>query len=296
MSHWDAISTHISTATQAPFSIARRTAKAGGFTSQVWHVTGTDGREFLVKINSADKAVMFDTECAGLAALAATSTVATPRVITHGVADGRVFLVLNHLDLHSRGDARLLGTQLAALHRVHSPQFGWEHDNFLGLTPQQNAWSNDWMEFWREQRLGFQLELAARNGYGGALLKMGQSLVDRLPELLAGHHPVPSLLHGDLWGGNHAYLADGSPVIFDPATYYGDREADIAMTELFGGFEPGFYAAYQAAYPLDFGYEKRKTLYNLYHILNHCNMIGSEYVPQAEGMMTRLLTELRRQS
>lgn len=278
-------------ATQAHFAIARAATLAGGYTNQAWHIEGVDGRHFLVKLNAADRAAMFDAECNGLAALAATCTVRVPCVIAHGVADDRAFLVLEYLDLHSHGDSRLLGAQLAALHRVHGKQYGWERDNTLGLTTQRNTWTSDWTTFWREQRLGFQLNLAVQNGYGGALQKMGQQLMERLPDLFAGHHPAPSLLHGDLWGGNYGFLENGMPVLFDPATYYGDREADLAMTELFGGFDQDFYAAYRTAYPLDEGYARRKTLYNLYHILNHCNMVSNSYVAQAEGMMRRLLSQ-----
>ncbi|HEY6093479.1 MAG TPA: fructosamine kinase family protein [Gallionellaceae bacterium] len=280
-------------ATQTRFTLAHAASLAGGCANQAWHIEGTDGRHYLVKLNTADRTNMFDAECNGLAALAATHTVRVPSVIAHGASGAHAFLVLEYLDLHNHGDARLLGTQLAALHRHHGTQYGWERDNTLGLTPQRNSWCDDWLTFWREHRLGFQLELAAHNGFRGRLHTLGQQLMERLPELLADHRPAPSLLHGDLWGGNHAYLADGCPVIFDPATYYGDREADLAMTELFGGFAPAFHAAYHAAYPLDAGYARRKTLYNLYHVLNHCNMIGSGYAGQAEGMMQRLLDGLR---
>src|SRR5208283_1970991 len=141
----------------------------------------------------------------------------------------------------------------------------------------------------REQRLGFQLDLAARKGYGGKLQELGHQLMERLPEFFEGYHPQPSLLHGDLWGGNHACTSDGAPVIFDPAPYYGDREADLAMTELFGGFDQEFYTAYRAAWPPDAGYTTRRILYNLYHILNHANLFGGGYARQAEGMMQSLL-------
>ena len=113
--------------------------------------------------------------------------------------------------------------------------------------------------------------------------------MEKLPDYFGDYHPAPSLLHGDLWGGNHAYAEDGTPVLFDPAPYYGDRESDLAMTELFGGFDRAFYAAYRAAWPLDAGYARRKALYNLYHILNHANLFGGGYARQAEGMMQRLL-------
>ena len=235
---------------------------------------------------------MFAAECAGLAALEETRTVRVPRVITAGVADQHAFLVLEHFDLCRHGSNQLLGTQLADLHRVQAARFGWIQDNTLSLTPQHNTWSPDWLSFWREQRLGPQLDLAAHNGYHGKVQELGRKVMDSLPELFAEYYPVASLLHGDLWAGNHAFLADGTPVIFDPAPYFGDREADIAMTELFGGFDAEFYAAYQAAYPLDPGYVTRKNLYNLYHILNHCNLVGSSYLKQAEWMMQSLLEEV----
>jgi len=150
-----------------------------------------------------------------------------------------------------------------------------------------------WVDFWRERRLGFQLKLASQNGYGSMLQRDGETLMARLGDFFADYRPVPSLLHGDLWGGNHGFLADGTPVIFDPAVYCGDREADLAMSELFGGFAPGFYAAYREAWPLDAGYAVRRTLYNLYHILNHANMFGGGYVAQAQRMMAQLLAQIR---
>ena len=236
---------------------------------------------------------MFAAECAGLAALGATRTVRVPRVIACGVAGQHAYLVLEHFNLCRHGNNELLGRQLAALHRVQSGQFGWDQDNTLSLTPQLNTRSPDWLSFWREQRLGFQLELAACNGYHGKVQELGRKVMDALPDLFAGYYPAASLLHGDLWGGNYAFLADGKPLIFDPAPYFGDREADIAMTELFGGFDAGFYAAYHAAYPLDAGYDKRKNLYNLYHILNHCNLVGSSYLNQAEDMMKKILNTIK---
>jgi fructosamine-3-kinase len=177
------------------------------------------------------------------------------------------------------------------MHRTARDHFGWDRDNTIGSTPQHNAPCGEWVTFWREHRLGFQLDLAARQGYGGRLQKLGERLLADLTGLI-DHDPRPSLLHGDLWGGNIGYDREGNPVIFDPAVYYGDREADLAMTELFGGFGSGFYAAYEEAWPLDPGYSVRKTLYNLYHILNHLNLFGSGYLGQAQTMTERLLAEL----
>ena len=236
---------------------------------------------------------MFEAEADALRALAATHSVRVPQPVCIGTAAAQAFLVLEYLDLRGNGDAALLGEQLAQLHRVPQSRFGWAHDNWIGSTPQANAWQHDWIVFWREQRLGFQLTLAAQNGYGGALQRDGDMLLARLDALFDGYAPAPSLLHGDLWGGNHGYLADGTPVIFDPALYVGDRECDLAMSELFGGFAPDFYAAYRASWPLDAGYAVRKTLYNLYHILNHANLFGGGYAAQAARMTAQLLAQIR---
>jgi protein-ribulosamine 3-kinase len=225
--------------------------------------------------------------------IAATNTIRVPRAITHGNAGDQSYLVLEHLELGSRGDAKRLGEQLAALHRCAGKRFGFSEGNFIGTTPQPNAWADNWIDFWREQRLGFQLKLAAQNGYGGQLQRLGEKLMDALPAFFANYTPRPSLLHGDLWSGNHAFLVDGTPTIFDPAVYYGDRECDLAMTELFGGYSGDFYTAYRAAYPLDAGYDTRKELYNLYHILNHANLFGGGYARQAEQMIKRLIEVIR---
>jgi fructosamine-3-kinase len=287
-----AVSTAIGSATGHPFQITHHSAASGGCINQCHRISGQDGRQFFLKLNTVDRLAMFAAEAAGLSEIAATRTVRVPQPIAHGIASAHAFLVLEYLDLNGRGDSAMLGEQLAALHRCRANQFGYSQDNFIGSTPQPNSWSGDWITFWRERRLGFQLRLAAENGYGGKLQSMGERMLDSLPTFFAGHTPQPSLLHGDLWSGNHAFLADGTPVIFDPASYYGDRECDLAMTELFGGFGADFHAAYRAAYPLDDGYPQRRDLYNLYHILNHANLFGVSYARQAEQMMQRLLSEI----
>ena len=152
-----------------------------------------------------------------------------------------------------------------------------------------NTQTEDWIEFWREQRLGFQLNLAKQNGASLSLYNKGTELLNNLYVFYSDYTPQASLLHGDLWSGNYGYLKEGTPVIFDPAVYYGDREADIAMTEMFGGFPDEFYSAYNQEWPLDKGYRQRKKLYNLYHILNHFNMFGGGYAMQAENMIEQLL-------
>jgi fructosamine-3-kinase len=213
----------------------------------------------------------------------------------YGVAAEHAWLMLEYLPLMSGGTRAMekLGRSLAALHAQPQKGFGWHRDNAIGATLQRNAYCDDWIAFWREQRLGFQLDLAARNGYAGTLQQQGEQLQARLDGLFVGHSPTPALLHGDLWSGNAGCTVEGEPVIFDPAVYQGDREADLAMTELFGGFPESFYAAYREALPLTTGYPQRRTLYNVYHVLNHLNLFGSSYRAQAERMMAQLLAELR---
>ncbi len=286
------ISTAIGSATGHPFQITNHAPSSGGCINQSYRIRGDDGRQFFLKLNTVDRLAMFAAEAAGLSEIAATRTVRVPQPIAQGIAGAHAFLVLEYLDLSGRGDEALLGEQLAALHRCQAKQFGFSQDSFIGSTLQPNVWTDDWLTFWREQRLGVQLALAARNGLSVRLQQYGTQLMERLEEFFVDHRPAASLLHGDLWGGNHAFLADGTPVTFDPAPHYGAREADLAMTELFGGFGTDFHAAYRAAYPLDDGYPARRDLYNLYHILNHANLFGGGYARQAEQMMQRLLSEI----
>ena len=191
-------------------------------------------------------------------------------------------LELERLELACVGDYRALARMLAAVHRTHGDRYGWPTDNFIGATPQANGWSTDWVEFWRERRMKPQLALAASNGFA---VDCG-FLLEGLGKLL-GHRPPASLLHGDLWSGNAGFHR-GEPVLFDPAAYYGDREADLAMTELFGGFPREFYAAYDEAYPLLAAYAQRKHLYNLYHLLNHLNLFGGGYLGQVASTLSLL--------
>lgn len=280
----------ISDATHHPFTLRKSTPVSGGSISAAFRLEGTDGTRYFVKLNDEQHHPMFSAEAAALDAIAATKTICAPRPIVHGCACEQCYLALEHLELTLHGDAKRLGEQLAALHRCQASQFGFAQDNFIGTTPQANECKDDWMVFWREQRLGYQLRLAAENGYSGQLQSMGKRLMETLPAFFENHSPQPSLLHGDLWGGNHAFLSDGTPTIFDPASYYGDRECDLAMTELFGGYPANFYAAYRAAWPLDEGYATRRELYNLYHILNHANLFGGGYVRQAERIIEKLLS------
>jgi fructosamine-3-kinase len=291
--NWAFIADQIGLATARSFRVESAQPLSGGDINAAFRLQG-GGQSYFVKLNHDRCLPMFEAELAGLQALAACRVIRIPTPITCGRADGQAFLVLEYIDFGRSNPAseRLLGQQLAALHQLPQACFGWHQDNTIGSTPQPNLKSADWLKFWREQRLGFQLQLAASKGYGGQLQVLGERLCADLALFFQVYQPKPALLHGDLWAGNAAVDKQGAPVIYDSACYFGDREADMAMTELFGGFSADFYAAYQSAYPLDIGYKTRKNLYNLYHILNHLNLFGRGYLGQAETMMARLLAEL----
>ena len=271
--------------------LAESRPAGGGSINESLSLAGQDGRRWFLKLNDASLEDMFAAEAAGLEELAGVNAVRVPIPLAHGTADDQAYLLLEYLDLGAATGAAAdeLGRRLAAQHRVCQDRFGWHCDNTIGRTPQPNSWCDDWVEFWGEYRLGFQLELARRNGHDHGLFERGMALQARLPQLLGGHSPSASLLHGDLWGGNWGALRDGEPVIFDPAVYFGDRETDLAMTQLFRGYPAEFYSAYEAAWPLAPGYEQRFLLYNLYHVLNHLNLFGQAYAAQASGLMDRLL-------
>ena len=293
MDPWSDVERSIREASGAPFSIESRSAVGGGCINEA-HVVRGAGHAYFVKLNTAERLEMFAAEAAGLEEIAKSGTVRVPRPICHGVCAAASWIVLEHLDLQpaTAGCMGELGRRIARMHRVAAPRHGWQRDNTIGATRQVNTPSPDWPDFWREHRLGFQIRLAAENGHGGRLFAEGERLLGKLPVFFRGHHPAPSLLHGDLWAGNAAATKAGEPVVFDPAVYYGDREADIAMTELFGGFPRSFYESYRAEYPLDAGYAIRRDLYNLYHVLNHVNLFGGGYRAQAERMIGQLLAQV----
>ena len=257
---------------RAELGIEAAVPASGGCIHQCYEIRIAGQRRFL-KLNHARHKDVFAAEADGLAALR-DAGVSAPQALR----TGSTYLVLEFLEFTEKTDFPSLGRMLATAHRHAGRRFGWHRDNYIGSTPQENGWCDDWAQFWFERRLRPQIELARKNGFRFPLPSI---------RVLEGHQPRPSLLHGDLWSGNAGFTARG-PVVFDPAVYYGDREADLAMTELFGGFPPEFYDAYQASFPLAEGYEKRKHLYNLYHLLNHLNLFGSGYAAQVEATLSLL--------
>ena len=272
---------------------------AGGDIHQAYHLLDQrTANSIFIKLNQPQYLPMFVAEAEGLRAIAATGSLLVPKPIACGEASGYSFLAMEFLPLTAPGDQFLLGQQLALVHQsgVQSKaavRYGFESDNFIGLTPQCNQWLNCWSDFWWESRLEPQLALAYQNGFASELKPLQDTLHHASQRLLDSHQPQSSLVHGDLWGGNKGFCESGQPVIFDPACYYGDREVDIAMTELFGGFSDEFYQGYNAQWPLDKGYMDRKSLYNLYHLLNHLNLFGRGYLSQVVGVINRLQKEFQ---
>jgi fructosamine-3-kinase len=280
--------------TGATCQIDRLTDVGGGSISQTV-IARAGSMNWFVKINSANLVEMFEAEADGLNALGHCPSLRVPRVVAHGAGTRQAFLVLEYLKLvplRERGAGIHAGRALAELHRIEGNRFGWHRPNFIGRTPQTNTGQRTWPLFFARQRLLPQLELAKRQGHKGKFIADGERLAEKLPALFVDYQPNISLLHGDLWHGNAAQDESGALVLFDPAVYYGDRETDLAMSELFGGFPDSFHAAYREAWPLADGFEQRKTLYNLYHVLNHLNLFGNSYLHQAERMIGTLLAEI----
>lgn len=292
MTVWKQVERDISVYTGTKFNITDKRSIGGGSINNAYRVS--DGTtSYFVKTNRAQLAYMFEAESRGLGELFQSNGIKVPEPIAHGATGHESYFVMGWLNLSGQPRPEIFGRQMAELHKNTSDRFGFEIDNTIGSTPQLNQWSANWIDFWQKQRLGYQLELALQNGFGKRLYNQGINLVEKVPLFFQSYQPVASLLHGDLWGGNWAGDESGQPVIFDPATYYGDREADLAMMELFGHPGQTFFSAYHEHYPIDDGYSLRKRFYNLYHILNHANLFGSSYAMQAESIIETLLVDVK---
>jgi fructosamine-3-kinase len=280
-----AIANQIRQVTGASFLVQDYRSVGGGSINQAYILIG-DRQAYFVKLNQPQRLGMFEAETLALRQLEQTATIRVPTPICFGITDQYSYLVLESLNLAGSGDWQAMGRQLAALHQKSSVNtFGWQQNNTIGSTPQINNWSSAWADFFAQQRLSYQLELAQRKG---GRFPRSHILLEAMPKLL-DHQPQPALVHGDLWSGNAAFTAAGQPVIFDPASYYGDPEVDLAMTELFGGFPASFYQGYQQVLAIADGYQQRKIIYNLYHILNHFNLFGGGYESQANRMIEQIL-------
>ncbi|SIN69756.1 Fructosamine-3-kinase [Sulfurivirga caldicuralii] len=290
---WNALVQAIEAAGGPALTLISAHPVGGGDIHEAWRLHCEEGDYFL-KTNRPASLPMFRSEAHALAVIYATHTIRCPKPYAVGEGGGKAFLLMEYLPLGARGNERDRGRALALMHHHLSDNgcFGWDEDNYIGHTLQPNGWDTDWVHFYGEKRLRHQLKLAQAAGGGPRLFEKGEKLIEAQPAFFSTYTPKPSLLHGDLWGGNSAFTEDGEPVIYDPASYYGDHEADIAMTELFGGFGRDFYAAYREVFPLDEGYRVRRELYNLYHLLNHFNLFGGGYARSAERTIDALLAEV----
>ena len=283
---WHFISEQISERTHQDFICDDIREVSQGDTHQAYKIS--DGkRRFFVKINGKNNLSNFEAEAEGLEHLQKADLFRIPNVICFGKVSDSSFLVLEHIQMtHGTEQSWFaFGEKLAQLHNLQTQEmYGWQEDNFIGLTPQPNKWHKKWCQFFAEQRIGFMLQLLAEKGHD--LVDIDQA-VDAVKTLLNGHCPKASMLHGDLWQGNTGFHKEQA-VMFDPAFYYGDREAELAMTELFNKFPPAFYAGYESVWPIDKDYQYRKSIYQLYHILNHAILFGGHYLNSARSTLKNL--------
>lgn len=261
---------------------------SGGCISDAYKITLDDKRNLFLKINRTHPADMFRKEANGLKELAKPAVINIPKVIS--VDDSYILLEFIEEGTKQKDFFEDFGRSYAELHRVTLGSFGFYEDNYIGSTKQENIANknerNNWAFFYFNKRILFQFKLAEKNGYATEELRKGISFLENnIEKILSESEEPPSLLHGDLWSGNYMVNKNGKVSLIDPAVYYGHREADLAMTKIFGGFSESFYVTYNEFYPLKDGYHYRENIYKLYHILNHLNLFGSGYYGQAISLI-----------
>ncbi len=281
----------ISSSTNQEAEFANSKIAHGGCINDSRIVTLKDNRQFFIKTNSQANSFpgLFETEFEALKLLTEPEVIHIPKPIVYG--DDFIVMEIFKEGSPAKDWQEQMGSRLAQLHlATKNNQFGFNRDNYLGTTKQINNWSDRWLDFWREQRLGYQLKLfSTKTNKDDLLLKAGKKLINKLDTLIGNINEAAVLLHGDLWSGNAAANEHGEPVIFDPASYYGHREAEIGMMRLFGGFGSRCETAYAEVWPLQDGLEERITLYRLYHELNHLNLFGQSYYQSCLSTMNRLI-------
>lgn len=267
-------------------SIQNKQPVSGGDINEAYHLSLSNGEEAFLKINRKAGEIFFRAEANGLTAMRDAGA-NVPKVLGYG--EGFLLLVYDKSSFKANDYGTLLGQMLANMHLadtkefVKSGVFSFYEDNFIGATVQINSPKSSWVKFFQNTRLGVQMKMADRY-FDKDDKKRCQLLIDRLRDLLI-EPKFPSLLHGDLWSGNAMPDRNGNPMLIDPAVYIGHHEADIAMTELFGGFPSTFYNAYYEIIPKESGYEDRRDIYNLYHLLNHLNLFGNSYLASVRRIL-----------
>lgn len=254
-------------------------------------------KKYFLKLNDPDLAWMFEAEFDALLqiheSIGNNAIIKCPKPILSGESGGHSFLLLEHIDF-SKGPGRsndyfALGKGLAELHAIDRGHFGWHRDNTIGSTPQPNPKSMDWIQFWSTHRLEHQARLAYNSGFRIDNLDW---IIPRTDELFQDYLPVPSLIHGDLWSGNAGFDKNGKPVIFDPASYFADREAEFGIIHMFGGFPDPFFHGYDSVLKRRDDFSRRKALYQIYHELNHLNLFGSSYLSSVQSSVNQIKNEL----
>lgn len=290
-----AIEQLIEQGTGEPASIERSHIAGGGCISTACSVTLADGRAFFVKSNPNPLPGLFESESKGLSMLGRANVIRVPHVWGTRAAEGEIpaFIVMEAIATGRPGQSfsQQFGVQLARLHQsTQQKRYGLDEDNYLGSTCQANEWSDNWCSFWRDYRLGYLLQLARKQGFSDTTLEqLGDKLMNRLEEFIGQPDEPACLLHGDLWRGNYLVDEQCQPVLIDPAVYYGRREAELAMTMLFGGFDAHFYKAYEEVWPLADGSGERLAIYKLYHLLNHLVLFGRSYYDQCINILRSLV-------
>ncbi len=261
---------------------------SGGCISDAYKLDLKSGGSFFLKLNFNASDDMFLKEAHGLLEIQKAEAIRVPKVILYDSS----FILTEFMGTGKKSKMfdEDFGRKFALMHKFSRDEFGFYENNYIGSTAQINLSEGiektDWVKFYFNKRILFQYKLAEKNGYSTPELGSGvSSLENKIEQILEGSKEKPSLLHGDLWGGNYMVDVNGDACLIDPAVYYGHREADLAMTKLFGGFNSRFYGSYNECFPLPGGYEYRENIYKLYHILNHLNLFGSGYYSQAISLM-----------
>ena len=261
---------------------------SGGCINSTGKLETSAGTYFIKWNNSNDFPGMFEKEMEGLFLLESKKVIRIPVPINTGNSENQSYIIMEWIDNSTRNSDywEKLGEQLAALHRHTNEKYGLDHDNYIGSLPQVNSFTENWIDFFIENRLEVQIRKAFELGkVSNSQVHSFRQLYNQLPELLANE--PPSLLHGDLWSGNLMTDDKGQPALIDPAVYYGNREVEIAFTRLFGGFDNKFYTTYNAVWPLSPGFDARQDIYNLYPLLVHVNLFGGGYLSQVENILNR---------
>ena len=281
---WKEIANAISEAKGITFEILKANQIAGGCINEAYHIKNNN-QSYFVKLNHKNRIDMLAAEADGLREITATNTIKAPSPVCLGTINQKAYLVLDYIRSTNGKSQMQLGENLAKLHSIHQNKFGWHRNNNIGLTKQLNPFTENWAEFFRKYRLEFQINLAKANGFH---FQGTELLLNKFDDFFCDYKPKPSLLHGDLWSGNFAFDDLGIPFVFDPSNYYGDREAEFGLTEMFGGFSAEFWNGYESIYPLDQGFSIRKGIYRLYHTLNHLNLFGSQYAFKTQELIKKL--------